>query len=29
MEEIYQDQNQLVYIMEYLVGGELYAKLKF
>ncbi|EGR34230.1 protein kinase domain protein [Ichthyophthirius multifiliis] len=26
--EIYQDPNQLVYIMEYLSGGELYARLK-
>ena len=24
IEEIYQDSNQLVYVMEYLPGGELY-----
>lgn len=28
LEEIYQDQDQLVYVMEYLVGGEIYARLR-
>lgn len=28
LEEIYQDEDQLVYVMEYLVGGEVYARLR-
>ncbi|EAR95416.2 Serine/Threonine kinase domain protein (macronuclear) [Tetrahymena thermophila SB210] len=28
MEEIYQDHDQLVYIMEFLVGGEVYSRLR-
>lgn len=28
MEEIYQDIDQLVYIMEFLGGGEIYARLR-